>query len=113
MLPSFWRDEIIRLRAPKKTDRNNTIYDWDNAVPLAIKRSLVQVATGSENNTNREATLAVYRVFLPPTADVLATDRIKLDVEETPFEIIGEPLRHKSPTGRLNHIELLLQRWKG
>ncbi|HLT10774.1 MAG TPA: hypothetical protein VK028_08200 [Micromonosporaceae bacterium] len=64
-------------------------------------------------NRSRDAAMGAMRVFLPPGVDVLASDRLRLPGGGRDYEIIGEPLRWPSPTGGLDHVELIVKRWEG
>ena len=50
-------------------------------------------------------------VLMPEGSDVIAGDRIEYDGNI--YTINGEPKKWTSPTGRVSHIALSLERWYG
>jgi predicted YcjX-like family ATPase len=48
---------------------------------------------------------------MPPGTDVKAGDRIEYDGNV--YTINGEPKAWTSPTGRVSHIQLNIERWAG
>jgi hypothetical protein len=49
--------------------------------------------------------------FAPPGTDVQATDAVEW--EGKTYAVDGEPARHRSPTGDLDHVLVLLIDWRG
>lgn len=113
MLPSFARQTITIRRAPLVTDHGAQVRDWDSddVAEHSVAGCSVQPLTGQEILANRDTVQAQYRVYAPPGADVEATDHVTFGGDD--YEVVGEPLRWPSPTGALDHVELLLNRWEG
>lgn len=115
MLPSFTQrngQAVTRIRPGSKTERGSTVPDWSEASELVISGCSVQPAGTSLSQDGR--VLGVTdgcTVYLPPNADVKAGDRIRYDGEL--YTITGDPRRWCSATGRLDHIMLSIERWRG
>lgn len=117
MLPSWAGDTILRIRAGRITRRGSVEMDWSNTIDAEIAGCSMQpIFAGNTDTTlsqeNRTLGITdVYTCFLPPQADVMAGDKIVYEGKE--FQIIGEPRKWSSPTGRVSHIQVQLQRWSG
>ena len=111
MLQSFWRQSITRLRPGTTTERGSTIYDWSNPDTLVIPECSVQPSSTSLSQDGR--VLGVQdglTVYAPIDADVEAGDRIEYNGKV--YTINGDPLIWPA-AGKLEHIQLNLQRWRG
>ncbi|GAA2516693.1 phage head completion protein [Winogradskya humida] len=99
------RDRVTRLRAPLVGDGyGNQERDWDQAVAVEYPAG-VGPASSTEDVHDQQRTTTRWRVFLPPTADLEATDRVTWD--GTTFEVDGDVERWKR-RGRLHHVEAVL-----
>jgi len=107
--PSFARDSVIRLRAALVSDHGALVPDWDNVTEAVLDGWLLQPGASLEDLTNRAGVSIEWTAYGPYDADVIASDRIRLPSGD--YSVIGEPERWKSPTGRLNAMKVLLQRW--
>ena len=103
------RDTITRLRAPVVLDHGSPVADWDNATETVLTGWLLQPGASVEDLANREAVRVEWTVYGPYDADVIASDRIRLPSGD--YAVVGEPERWKSPSGRLDGVKVLLQRW--
>ena len=111
MLQSFWKQTITRIRPGTKTERGSPIYDWDNADELTIPECSVQPTGTSLTQDGRVAGVQDgLVVYAPADADVRAGDRIRFG--DAVYAINGDPLVWPG-VGRLAHIQLNLQRWRG
>ena len=113
MLPSFCKQQVVRVRPGTKTSRGSTIPDWseDKVSRLVIKGCSVQPASTSLSMDGR--VLAIndqMTAYLPETADVKAGDRIIFEGET--YEINGDPKRWQGVLN-LSNIQLNLTRWRG
>lgn len=106
---TFARDSIVRLRAPLVMDHGSPVANWDDASEVVLDDWLLQPGASLEDLTNRQGVSIEWTAYGPYDADVIASDRIRLPSGD--YSVIGEPERWKSPTGRLNAIKVLLQRW--
>lgn len=106
---SFANETITRLRAPLVLDHGSMVQDWGNATTATLTGWSLQPGATTEDLLHREAVLVDWTAYGPYTADVLATDKIRLTSGD--YSVIGEPERWKSPTGRISSTKLLLQRW--
>lgn len=101
------RDRVTRLRAELvEGDYGNETRDWANATSVDYPAE-VQPVSSTEDVVNQQRTETRWRVFLPASADLEATDRITWDGDT--FEVDGEVERHKA-RGRLHHVEAVLLR---
>ena len=112
MVPSWCRQTVIRLRPQTKQSRGSAIPDWSNPDRLEIKGCSVQpVSTGLSQDGRVLGLFEGYTVYMPPGADIKAGDRIEYDGNV--YTINGEPKVWTSPTGRVSHIQLNIERWTG
>lgn len=112
MLPSFFRQTIIRIRPGVKTLRGSEVPDWSNVTRAIIDGCSVQPAGTSLSQDGRVLALTDgLTAYLPADADVKAGDRIEYAGET--YTINGEPRVWASATGNLDNIQLSLERWSG
>lgn len=112
MLPSFFRQQITRIRPGVKTLRGSDVPDWSNATSLVIAGCSVQPAGTSLSQDGRVlGTTDGLTAYIPANADVQAGDRIEYAGEV--YTINGVPRAWPSATGGLDHIQLNLERWSG
>lgn len=114
MLPSFANTPVVRVRPtalPAGGHNNKSKPDWSNVNETTIDGCSAQPGSTQEVLDNRDSRLVLWTVFMPPDADVVATDGIRL--HGTLYAINGEPKRWPSATGGLDHIELELKLWEG
>jgi len=109
MLVSFATETLTRLRAPLVLDHGSMVPDWEAAEEAELTGWTLQPGAPVEDLQNREAVRVDWTAYGPYSADVTATDRIRLPSGD--YSVIGEPERWKSPTGRISSTKLLLQRW--
>lgn len=103
---------MTRIRPGIRTVRGSDMPDWENADRLVISQCSVQPSTTTLDQEGRVLGISEgMNAYLPPEADVLASDRI--EYEGDVYIIDGEPKRQKSASGNLNHIALSLRRWRG
>lgn len=121
MLPSFWNRPITAVRAPLVAGYgDDERRDWREEVTTktVIYRCFYASPSTAENNDNREALMQGYVLYLPPTADLLPTDRVRLyagtyDSSQPDYSIVGNVLLIPSATGRQDYKEARLEVWKG
>lgn len=113
-LPSWAKDTITRIRPGTKTSRGSTVPDWSSGKTnsLSITGCSVQpAATGLSQDGRVLGISEGLTIYLPPGSDVQAGDHISYDSKD--YEIIGEPKVWKSAKGRVSHIAISVERWKG
>lgn len=112
MLLSFYRQTITRIR-PSVTDvRGSLIPDWENATQLDIPGCSVQPSSTSLSQDGRVLGVSDgLTCYIPADADVQAGDHIVYKGKT--YAINGDPLDWPSATGRLDHLQLNLVRWRG
>lgn len=113
MLVSFARQTVKRVRAGTVTDHGATVEDWSNPVVTDIKNCVVDTTSGTRDTSNRDGSLVGLVVLVPPNTDVRPTDRFRVLGYDFDFMLTQPPRREPSPTGRLAHIQLDLQKWVG
>lgn len=112
MLPSWANDTIIRLRPGETEKRGSIVPDWDNPQTLSVSGCSMQPSSTSLSQDGRVLGITEgYTCYLPPGTDVAAGDKIRFENKD--YQIIGEPRTWTSPTGRVNSIQVQLERWKG
>lgn len=111
MLLSRWHTTVTRIRAGEKTERGSVIRDWDNASELEIGECLWQPQSTMLTQDGRVLGIQdTASLCCPENADIKAGDRIRYDGEV--YTIDGDPLVWKG-VGKLNHMQMNLQRWRG
>ena len=112
MLPVWADDYIVRLRPGKKVLRGSETDDWSNPEQLVITGCSVQPAGTSLSQDGRILGITDgFTCYLPQCADVKAGDRIQFG--NNIYTITGEPRPWKSPTGRVSHMLINIERWEG
>lgn len=112
MLPSWANETITRLRPKSQTLRGSAVPDWSNPNTLVICGCSVQPAGSMLSQDGRiQGITDGLTCYIPPGTDVQSGDRIRYDGKD--YAINGEPQIWKSPTGRVSHIQLNLERWCG
>jgi len=103
---------VTRVRAPLVDDPiDSTAYrDWDNATEVTYTGCMIQPFQLSsklqvEYNIDREFAAAYFRVWLPPGADVISTD--KLRVNGITLEVYGVPGTWFDLDGNESHVSVL------
>ena len=111
-IPRWCNDTIIRIRPGTKVSRGSTIPDWENTDALEIGGCSVQPASTGLSQDGRVLGISEgLTVYLPPESDVQAGDRIEYDGDV--YTINGKPKLWRSATGRVSHVQLNVERWKG
>ena len=112
MLLSFYKQTVTRIRPKTKEVRGSTIPDWSDVDSLDIPGCSVQPASTSLSQDGRVlGIIDGVTCYMPADADVQAGDRIVFKGKT--YTINGDPRDWPSATGRLDHIQLNLERWSG
>lgn len=112
MLPSFFTQEVKRIRPTTKTVRGSIVPDWNNTTDETIKGCSVQPSTTSLSQDGRVLGIAEsFTLYMPSDADVQAGDRITY--AGSTYTVSGVPRPWKSPTGALSNLQVTLERWDG
>lgn len=110
-VPHGW-DAVTVLRAPFVTERGTTVRDWEAAETWEIAGCNVQPSSTSRDFEGRALQVEdSWTLYAPEGADIAAGDRIGYD--GSLFEVDGEPMARRSPTGRISHVQVQLKRWEG
>ena len=111
MLLPFWHTTIVRIRPGVKIERGSEVPDWDNAAELEINQCLVQPQDTILSEDGRVLGVKnTTTVCAPADSDIRPGDRIRYDGNV--YIIDGDPMIWKG-VGRLEHMKLHLQRWRG
>lgn len=111
MLPTFCKQEIVRIRPGTKTSRGSTIPDWSTATRLLITGCSVQPAATTLSQDGRVLGISEgLTAYLPEGSDVKAGDRIEF--EGKVYTINGEP-KTWTAAANLSNMQLSLSRWEG
>lgn len=112
MLLSFYRQTITRIRPSVKDVRGSLIPDWENATTKDIPGCSVQPSSTSLSQDGRVLGVSDgLTCYIPADADVQAGDHIVYKGKV--YAINGDPIDWPSATGRLDHLQLNLVRWRG
>ena len=114
MLLSFYKQTITRIRPAVRDVRGSSVPDWDESKvdTKAISGCSVQPSSTSLSQDGRVMGVSDgLTCYIPADADVQAGDHIVFKGKT--YEINGDPLDWPSATGRLDHLQLNLVRWRG
>lgn len=102
MIPArLLRQTITILRAARVTDRYGTVtLDWKNPTQTVV-RGEVQPRATSENAVGRSLEVIDAVLFLPPDADLLASDRVLIN--GVTYRVVGPP-QQVQRLGRPHHL---------
>ncbi|WP_073946522.1 head-tail adaptor protein [Streptomyces kebangsaanensis] len=76
-----------------------------------VRGAFMQPASTRERTDDRDTVVSDWKCFLPPTADIRATDRIRWRDHE--YEVDGAPEPYDDLRGTTRHIEVQLRRVTG
>lgn len=109
---AFHTHTVTVLRGAATVDRyGDPIDGWSTATETEITGCRVQPAAGPEDTVDRNQITRRWLLFVPPGADIRATDRVRWDGDD--YDIDGEIRRWPSVSGRLAHLEADLIRVEG
>lgn len=106
-----WHTTITRIRPGTKTERGSTVPDWEHVSRLDIPGCLFQPTSTTLSQDGRVLGVSDGAMACAPVdSDILPGDRIEYmgDV----YTISGDPLKYVG-IGRLENMQLHLQRWRG
>lgn len=109
---SFFNETIIVVK-PAVTEKNGKPQlDWDNANRVKVRRCHVQPSTTDRDYDGRLVSVSdELTVYAPISADIESRDRIIYEGDT--YQINGEPMKWKSPTGRVSQQQIKIKRWRG
>lgn len=110
-LPRFARTTVTVARPSMVDDHGSQVPDWSSTVDHDVTGCSVQPGPGRDVLERRDGVEIAMMAYLPPEADVVATDALRLSGQL--YKIVGDPRHWTSPSGALDHIEVQLQRWVG
>lgn len=113
-LVSFATHSITIIRPTRILDHGSLYDDWANPEPpRTITGCVVFPGVSVEDNERQDAQRVTYTVLAPPGTDILASDKVRVDLEpDLDLAVWGRPRRNPSPTGDLAHVQIELSDWK-
>jgi hypothetical protein len=112
MRPWQAKETITRLRYPTREDAGVLVPDLDAAPDeLPIRRCWLEPTQSDEQSDGRLAVSTGYLVDAPANADITEADQVRY--RDVVYDVVGDPLDVPSPTGALNSVRLMIQRWEG
>lgn len=104
------RVTVTRLRGSTGTDDyGNPILDWDNPDQLDIALCQIDPIPGTDTfDADGKRVLARWNLDAPTGSDITDDDRISHGGNV--YDIDGTVRHQPSPTGRLDHLEMVLKR---
>ena len=107
---SFARETIERLRYPLIDDQGTMVPDYSAApAVLHIPRCWLVPITSTDNEDGRLAVFTGFDCVGPWGADIVFTDHVRYFGIE--YEVAGDVMPVRSPTGALNETKFALRRW--
>lgn len=105
--------QLVRIRPTQRTNsRNNIEYDYDQAARDEIPgRRVVEPGASVDEFGDRDLTRIEWTVRIFGRPDIDRRDAIELDGAR--YAIEGQPLTHRSPSRRLDHVVIALSKWEG
>lgn len=91
-------ETVTRLRASTTTDRyGNEIRDWSTATSTPYEGCGVARGNVTDETVtaDRDVVVSDLVIYMPPAADVVASDRI--EVRGQTCEVVGSPFLWRSP----------------
>lgn len=98
-------------RAPMKSTPKGDRRDWANAVVTTVKGCDIVPGSTQELLINRDEVIVAWTVLAPINTDINAYDRVVFNGNE--YEIVGDPMPYVTPSRRLDHLVVLIQKWSG
>lgn len=113
MLPSWASDAIKVLTPVIVMERGKEVADWSQppASSVTVRGCDVQPGASTEEVAARQNVIIRHTVWAPPATVVGAHDAMEYD--GTRYAVDGEPMRWKSPTGAVSHVQIYLIDWEG
>ena len=109
---SFYTDTVTRQRALLVDDGyGNQVEDWASPATVLLSECRWQPLSSKEVLESRSGSEITARLMAPLDVDIAPRDRIVYS--GVTYEVEGEPLRHRSPSGVAAHAEVLLRRFDG
>ena len=113
MLPS-WASDVITVQTPAMIlERGKEVPDWSQppASSVTVRGCNVQPGASTEDVAARQNVTIRHTVWAPPATVVGAHDAV--EYRGTRYAVDGEPLRWKSPTVAVSHVQIYLIDWEG
>lgn len=115
MTRTFYTDTVTRLRPQTSTDAHNptaVFPDWTKTPASTTLAGVRFQLVGSEEEINLRFGVRVdARLFAPENTDIDPQDRITYG--GVTYEVVGEPIVHRGPTGAAAHSETRLRVFRG
>lgn len=110
MIASFAAQKVTRLRGKTtEDDYGNPDIDWDDPDTKSIDPVTVGPVSGSETFDEQGQKL-VSRWMLHAESGADITDDDRIEHNGIQYDIDGAVQVYRSPTGKLDHLEIMLKR---
>lgn len=113
MLPSWASDTITVLTPVMATERGKEVSDWSQppATTSTVTGCEVQPGASTEDIAARQNVIIRHTVWAPPETLIGASDAVEF--EGVRYAVDGEPMRWRSPSGAVSHVQIYLIDWEG
>lgn len=111
MIVSFANETVEVLRPAQVVEWGQTVVDWEDLTSHTVDGCTGYALAGMETVQGVDVTSGTFQLFMPPDADIEATDRVRFRGKL--WEVQGEPSLQKSPLGSVNHIDVIIRYWDG
>ena len=113
MLPSFATDTIHVVTPVWVDDRGTMVPDWSQppASRTPVYGCSVQPGASTEDLLGRQNVTVRWTVWAPEGTVVDAHQGVEW--QGVVYQVDGEPLSWRSPSGAVSHVVLLLVDWQG
>lgn len=110
MRVSFAKKTVTIIRADRTEDRyGDSVLDWDNSSEHEVEKCILLPVEGEETlSLESDQVISRWTLDAPYDADITALDRVRYN--DVTYEVDGSVQHWESPTGRLNHLEVMLKR---
>lgn len=109
---SFMRDSVTVKRPTTATKNGQEYFDWTNPTTKTINNVQVTEQATARDFGDRTLQISDRKTLRARyDADIQAGDHIVYDGDE--YEIDGDVVHTKSPTGRVSSTRCTLTRWEG
>lgn len=108
-IASFARESFVRERYP--VDATGEVDFSAPPETTTVTNCSIQPGASLEVLDGREALKISWTIWAPLGADVHGRDFARINGQL--HRVVGEPQPWKSPTGRLSHLMIYLERWEG
>lgn len=109
---SFMNETVTVTRAQLKDVRGTKVRDWTHATTHNVGNCLITAVSTVQDRDGRELQISdTFRLRAMYDADIAPGDRITWG--SVIYEVDGDVIKTKSPTGRVSSTRCSIARWQG